>query len=302
MILGTSPSGSSVASYAYFLWHIRRNYQLAGKCFKVAMELNQEKAYFYANFLGRYSKDEAQAKQMLEESRLFTFVQANPTEEQAIFSLALAFHQIHCTDEAEALYRQHLALTTNVYTLSNLAELLVHSRGSFEEAEQLYRKGISIISGARETIEIALAALALVQDQEGAIEQLAKLLSAPHIKVTRNTWTEGWIYYFIHGKDKKQKALRKIKKQLVTFCVRPKLILMFDANLIWAKKNLSPEQFAFVCVLCSVYNCEYEIESLDAFPQWSSIEVDPCSSSQNDMEEDPNDLILEEAQDEDIEE
>lgn len=43
--------------------------------------------------------------------------------------------------------------------------------------------------------------------------------------------------------DQKYEALKKVKQQLVTYAIRPKLILMFDANLQWAKNNVSPEEY-----------------------------------------------------------
>jgi len=296
MLLGVSPNGHVLASYALFLWQVRKNYQLASQCFKVAVDLSPEKVYFYANFLGRYAKDETAAKEMLLQSQLYLSVQQNPPSEQSLFSLALAFHQIHCVDEAEELYRKHMALSKNVYNLSNLAELLVHSHHQYEEAEKLYLQGLEMISGAHETIVVALAALRLVLDREGALEYLHRLLNSSHIKVARNTYTEGWIIYYIHCKpEQKFEALQTIKRQLVTFAIRPKLILMFDANLLWAKRRNVPNQ-EWMHKLCSVYNCELEIEALDSWRDWSSIEVESPPSEVSTSDE--LELMFEEDQEE----
>jgi tetratricopeptide (TPR) repeat protein len=40
MILNMQPTGSSLISYALFLWQVRRNYTLAGKCFRVSYNHN----------------------------------------------------------------------------------------------------------------------------------------------------------------------------------------------------------------------------------------------------------------------
>lgn len=106
----------------------------------------------YVNFVGRHLKDEALGKDILLQSKLYNQVTANPDDEQKVFSLALAFHQIHCAKEAEEFYRKHMALTEkpNVCTLSNLAELLLHSCSNFEESEKLYRTGLSLSSGVND--------------------------------------------------------------------------------------------------------------------------------------------------------
>jgi len=272
MILGGNASGNTVASYAIFLWHVRRNYPLATKCFKIASQLSPDKVYYYANFLGRHVKDEASAKVMLLESKLYKYVEENPSESD-VFALALAFHQIHCVDEAEKLYRTHLQSNKNVYSLSNLAELLLHSRRNFEEAEKLYMNGLNLASSARETIEVALAGLRLAQGREGALQELETLLNSSHVKYSRNTFTEAWILYFIHCLPyQKSQALSVVKHQLVTLAIRPKLILMFDANLDWARKH-NIKDWQWMIKLTSVYNCELEIEDLDSWDEWNSLSV-----------------------------
>lgn len=63
----------------------------------------------------------------------------------------------------------------NVYTISNLAELLVHSRNQFEEAEKLYQGALSVHGGCHETIEVALAGLLLAKGQtENGISYLRR--------------------------------------------------------------------------------------------------------------------------------
>jgi hypothetical protein len=66
-----------------------------------------------------------------------------------VFSLALAFHQLHCVDEAEMYYNKHLQMTdkANYITLSNLGELMLHSRMNFEEAERLYKQSLFLAGG-----------------------------------------------------------------------------------------------------------------------------------------------------------
>ena len=88
---------------------------------------------------------------MLESSGLYQHVKVDP-DEKSVFSLALAYHQIHCVDEAEELYRKHLEQTQykSIFTLSNLAELLLHSRRNFKEAEELYKRGLTITAGAND--------------------------------------------------------------------------------------------------------------------------------------------------------
>ncbi len=73
--------------------------------------MDPEKHYFLSNFLGRRVKDYTQAKEVLMQSKLYDLVEKeeNP-EENHIFDLALAFHQIMCVEEAEKLYRRHLDL------------------------------------------------------------------------------------------------------------------------------------------------------------------------------------------------
>lgn len=70
VLLGGRPNGSTVANYALFQWHVRRNYALAANCFKIAIQLSPDKAYYYANFLGRHAKDEENAKEMLLNSKV----------------------------------------------------------------------------------------------------------------------------------------------------------------------------------------------------------------------------------------
>jgi hypothetical protein len=62
-----------------------------------------------------------------------------------------------------------------------------------------------------------------------------------HIKASRNALTEAWLVIYIHTyAEKKREALENVKRMLVTEGVRPKLILMFDANLHWARVNKEP--------------------------------------------------------------
>lgn len=274
---------------------------LAGKFFKMCVDYDPEKIYFYVNFIARQIKDEAIAKQILEASKLAEKVTAfleteekekliltaeeKSEEEQAVFSLALAYHQIHAVSEAEELYRAHMRITDkhSLYTISNLAELLAHARGCFDEAEALYKEGLELVGGYNDvhikisaTIELALVGLHLAQNQiQGGLSQLANLLQSSHIKCSRNTLTEGWIIYYIHCPvEEKIHALTMVKQQLVTQEVRPKLILMFDANIAWAKQHHLPDA-EWIELLCQVYNCEQPIEVLDQWEDWAQIEVSP---------------------------
>lgn len=272
-------TGSALSSYATFLWQVKRHYELATKCFGVACEMDIERLYCYANFLGRQLKDEVVAKTIIYSSKLYKYVEENPDDATATFCLALSFHQIHCTEEAERLYRRHISMSEqpNVCTLCNLAELLVHSRFEFREAENLYQQGLELSCYANETIEVALAGLHLAQNKrdEGLVE-LKKLLQSSHIQAARNTLTEGWILYYIHCyPNEKEETLYMIKKQLVTEGVRPKLILMFDANLKWAEQFCSQEEYYWMSKLSAVYNCEENVEELDQWDKWRSISVDP---------------------------
>jgi hypothetical protein len=126
-------------------------------------------------------KDEKLGRDILVQSKLYKQVQSSEQDdEQKVFSLALAFHQIHCVDEAELYYNKHLQMAdkVNICTLSNLAELLMHSRLNFEEAERLYKKGLVLAGGYNDvsglhswflillqTIEVALGSLMLAQNK-----------------------------------------------------------------------------------------------------------------------------------------
>ena len=79
-----SPTGTALVSYALFLWQIRRNYALAGKCFRVACELDPNKVYVYVNFLGRQVKDEQLGKDILLNSKLYKQVSQGPPDEQKV--------------------------------------------------------------------------------------------------------------------------------------------------------------------------------------------------------------------------
>jgi hypothetical protein len=73
-----------------------------------------------------------------------------------------------------------------------------------------------------------------------------RLVECSHIKTSRNAFAESWILIYIHCKpEQKLEALTNVKRCLVTHLVRPKLILMFDANLVWAKTHNVPN---YVCV------------------------------------------------------
>lgn len=69
-----------------------------------------------------------------------------------------------------------------------------------------------------------------------------RLLEATHIRSVKTTFTEACILLCIHTSDEKERleSLYNIKHKLLTERVRPKLILMFDANLNWAKQNHVP--------------------------------------------------------------
>ncbi|PRP85015.1 hypothetical protein PROFUN_07303 [Planoprotostelium fungivorum] len=274
VILDSTPSGAALFSFAIFLWQVRGQYNLAMRCFELGVETDEERIYFFTNFIGRHYANEALAKQLLESSRLYQLVNGENANEQKIFALALAYHQIHCVDEAEALYRKHMKMVShaNVYTISNLAELLVHSRFNFEEAETLYRRALEAHGGCHETIEVALAGLLLAKgNQQEGLHYLRRLLSAIHIRSVRTTFTEGCILLCIHSPDKQERldALRHIKIKLITERVRPKLILMFDANLKWAGANQD-----WLRVLTKVYNCEMALEELNDWDEWNDIVVD----------------------------
>jgi len=276
MILNMSPTGSALVSYALFLWQIRGNYALAGKCFRIACELDPNKVYSYVNFLGRQVKDLKLGKDILLQSKLYKHVALSADDETKVFSLGLAFHQIGCVDEAEQLYRKHLSMVdkVNICTLSNLAELLLHSRLNFTEAEKLYKQGLQIADGANDTIEVALGALQLAKNQiEEGLTYMYKLVTSSHILSSRNTLTEAWILIYIHCKpEQKLQALSQVKKLLLTELIRPKLILMFEANLHWAKEHNLPD-YEWMRKIAEVYNCESEIEVLNEWPDWTSIEV-----------------------------
>jgi len=287
IVLNMSPTGSSLISYALFLWQVRRNYALAGKCFKVACELDMHKIYVYVNFLGRQLKDEALGRDMLLTSKLHRTVELTPDDEQKVFSLALAFHQIHCVDEAEHLYRKHMSLTekVNICTLSNLAELLLHSRLNFEEAEKLYRLGLQMSAGANDTIEVALGSLMLAQGRiEEGLAYMYKLVQCSHIRASRNSYTEAWLLIYFHcSPEQKREALTNVKRLLVTEAIRPKLILMFDANILWAKQH-NVQNWMWIKKLSEVYNCEEEIEVLNEWEDWTSIQVPPTPVDDNEDE------------------
>lgn len=119
LLYGVGSNASTLASYALYLWLVKNNFNLAEKCFTIACSSDIDKIYFYMNFVGRVFQDEAGAKKLLEKSPLYQHLQANPTDETRIFSLALAYHQIHYIEEAEKWYREHLSLTKkpNIYTL-----------------------------------------------------------------------------------------------------------------------------------------------------------------------------------------
>jgi len=274
LILNAAPSSSCLANYSMFLWQVRRNYLLAEKCMKSSCSSDIEKIYFYTNFCGRRLNEE-KTKEFLEK-QIQPYLEQNPEDEKLLFTIALAYHQIHCIDEAESMYRKQLAITKkpNIYTLSNLAELMTHSRFKFDEAEQLYRQALEINGGHHETAEMALAGLLLAQNRiaEG-MSQLDSLLKSSYIRATRTTYTEGWILKYIHCSSPEDKAesLRNIKRQLVTEEIRPKLILMFDANLFWAKEHGVPN-YEWICKISAVYNGECEIEELDEWEDWKSIE------------------------------
>jgi len=278
VILQVSPTGSSLATYSLFLWHIRRNYVVALNCVKVACEVDPDKIYFLTNFLGRHSKDEHAAKLILEQSKLYKHLQEHPDDENALFSIALAYHQIHCVDEAEELYRKCLRVRSKkfnpVYILSNLSELLVHSRFAFEEAEKLYMEGLEAAGGYHETIQVALAGLWLAKgERDKGMQSLRELLRSSYIQAAKCTYTEGCILYLIHcDETERRAALERVKYQLVTEWVRPKLILMFNANLEWAKQNRVPD-WQWLEIVAQVYNGETDITKLDDWADWLDISV-----------------------------
>jgi len=288
MILNMSPTGSALVSYALFLWQIRGNYALAGKCFRIACELDPNKVYSYVNFLGRQVKDLKLGKDILLQSKLYKQVSQNADDETKVFSLGLAFHQINCVDEAEELYRKHLTMQekVNICTLSNLAELLLHARQNFAEAEKLYRQGLQLADGYNDTIEVALGSLMLASNQiETGLEYMFNLVKSSHIVASRNAYTEAWIIIYIHCKpEQKREALTVVKKMLLTELIRPKLILMFDANLAWAKLHNVPN-IDWMRKIAEVYNCESEIEVLNDWSDWTSIEV-PAHPPDDDEEAD----------------
>jgi len=276
MILNMSPTGSALVSYALFLWQVRGNYALAGKCFRIACDLEPIKIYSYVNFLGRQVKDLKMGKDILLQSKLFKQVAQNPEDETKVFSLGLAFHQINCVDEAEQLYRKHLSMIDkmNICTLSNLAELLLHSRLNFAEAEKLYRQGLALADGSNDTIEVALGALTLASNQiESGLAYMYKLVTCSHILSSRNAYTEAWILIYIHCKEEQKfEALKEVKKMLVTEHARPKLILMFEANLWWAREHNVPN-YEWIKKITEVYNCESEMDSLNGWSDWVAIDV-----------------------------
>jgi len=111
-----------------------------------------------------------------------------------------------------------------------------------------------------------------------------KLVQAAHIIAARNAFTEAWILIYIHCKpEKKIEALTVLKKMLLTELIRPKLILMFDANLTWAKNHCLPDH-QWMIKLCEVYNCETEVDVLNEWPAWVAIEAAPAPLDDNDEE------------------
>eukprot|EP01116_Phalansterium_solitarium_P008926 TRINITY_DN22898_c0_g1_i1.p1 TRINITY_DN22898_c0_g1~~TRINITY_DN22898_c0_g1_i1.p1 ORF type:complete len:619 (+),score=181.33 TRINITY_DN22898_c0_g1_i1:71-1927(+) len=286
MVVQLSASGSSLANYALFLWRVRGVFSLAERCFQLAAEVDPDRYYYYVNFMSRRRRASADSLYTkLNTSRLFKMVEERPDDDHRTFSLALAYHQIDkhepSASAAESLYKKHLelarekgAFSSRICTLSNLAELVLHWRLDFDTAEQLYAEGLELSGGANETIQMALAGLTLARGNlaEG-LPALRSLLESTFMQAARNTHTEGLIMYFIYcPSTEKDAALREVKHALVVRRVRPKLILMFDAHIAFARDH-DPENLPWIELLCSVYNCEQTADVLDAWVAWSDIEV-----------------------------
>lgn len=124
-----SPTSSSLSSYAFFKWQIKRQIAEAGDLFKRACDFDRDRIYFYVFFVARQYHDKNAASMLLRSSALKSYIDANPDGDpeaerteyaDSVFSLALAYHQIPMAEEAEKLYRQHLRIYPkhNIYTLS----------------------------------------------------------------------------------------------------------------------------------------------------------------------------------------
>lgn len=272
-----APTGSSLSSFAFFKWQIKRQIREANDLFRTACDLEREKIYFLVNFIARQTKDRQLASQLIRESALMRHLQESP-DADSIFAMALTYHQVPLAEEAETYYRRHLALTPkpNVYALSNLAELLLHSCQRIDEAQNLYEQALQRARGHNETVEVALVGVRLVKgEREAGLKALDELINSSYIQASKNTYTEAAILRYIHCfESQKAEALALVKRLLVTEEVRPKLILMFDANLAWAKANNCPD-FNLMKAITAVYNCEEFVEVLDVFPEWASIQVPP---------------------------
>jgi len=123
-------------------------------------------------------------------------------------------------------------------------------------------------------------------EREEGLKQADELISSSYIQAAKNTLAEIAIIKYIHCyPHQKREALEFVKRMLVTEETRPKLILMFDANLAWARANQSPDYvtvkntsvFLTHCIdqilfqelmerVTQVYNCEQFVEVLDEYP------------------------------------
>eukprot|EP01102_Stenamoeba_stenopodia_P000489 TRINITY_DN10466_c0_g1_i1.p1 TRINITY_DN10466_c0_g1~~TRINITY_DN10466_c0_g1_i1.p1 ORF type:complete len:521 (+),score=85.98 TRINITY_DN10466_c0_g1_i1:336-1898(+) len=278
-----TPTSSSLSSMAFFKWQIKRQLREASELFMRACDSDPKNIYFQVNFIARQLKDTQLCKSLLKNSRLLRNLETDRKDPDSIFSMALAYHQVPMREEAEQLYREHLQMTPkpNLYTLSNLAELLLHSAGKVKEAESLYRQALQRAGGHNETVEAALVALQLVKgEREEGLRLADALISSSYIQAAKNTLTEIAIVRYIHCyAHQKREALEFVKRMLVTEETRPKLILMFDANLSWARANQLPD-YELMERITQVYNCEQFVEVLDDYPEWAAIEVPPSTPDQ----------------------
>jgi len=154
---------------------------------------------------------------------------------------------------------------------------VVHGYKDFVRGENLYLQAIAIAKHHSEIImlTVAMAGLYLAQgNYSKGMPMLDKILQSHFIKASKNNWTEGTIIKYIHcTKEEKFKTLCMLKQLLIMMAIRPKLILMFDTNVEWAKQQSLPD-YDLIVTLVKVYNCEVKPETLNKFPEWKEINVD----------------------------
>jgi len=280
-------SGKSFSAFATFSWKYmsfkdKENLQILQRAIEYDVSHNPGSLCILAHFMAKKTRHDLSC--LVEESKLYeiycTMDEKDSNYDFYTESLALSYNETGQFEESFNMFKKIINKESPI-TITNCAEIMLHKKLDFFNAEKLYEKALKLSYGSLDIAEIALCGLHLANNKIEYLPKLKTLLEQPHIQKNKDVYTQGLIIYLIHCKNtEKFEYMQKIKYNIITLNVRPFLSIYFYANLAWLKK-MSSHYFSirsaylydFIEHLINVFNGSMEASSLNDYYAWQYVFV-----------------------------